>query len=488
MTATQMQQLDRATHSRRRSTLLPLALAALAFALLLATMGTLIVRSQQSARGHIESNFSARGTSSAGVVSTFIGAQAQGEEQTARRFLTGAVTPRLFDFVASAFGTRSALLLDAHGRVLAAEPDDAVSAGTSLAGRYAYLDAAAAGRVAVSGVLPASGGSEPQAAIAVPFSSTHGRRVFSAAYPVWGGTMQAFVRHVVVQSHAAVYLVDAQGRLLAASPAVSATTLAGASPTLAAAAARPGSGSVTIRGVPTSYTVAPVSGTDWRMVIAEPSAGLFASIAGATTWVPWLVFALVAVLALGLLATFAGFLAERGRLAGLSAEVLQMARTDPLTGLPNRRALAEGLAQGLARAKRYNEPLSVLMIDLDNFKEINDTHGHGTGDRALRAVAACLGEVLRDCDIYGRWGGDEFLAILGHTPAEGAREAAQRLCQRSAALNLWSIGLDHGISLSVGCASAATDVGELLDTADAAMYEAKRAGRGGVCVAPPAAV
>jgi len=129
--------------------------------------------------------------------------------------------------------------------------------------------------------------------------------------------------------------------------------------------------------------------------------------------------------------------------------------------------------------------LSLLMIDLDNFKDINDAHGHEVGDRVLRAVAACLREVLRESDLYGRWGGDEFLAVLTQTPPEGAKRAAQRLCDCAAALDLSGLGIRTGISMSVGCAPAVGEMAELLHTVDTAMYAVKRSGRGGVFVAEP---
>ncbi len=295
--------------------------------------------------------------------------------------------------------------------------------------------------------------------------------------------LYAFLASAYGTDRQAVYLVDAYGHLIASRPPVSAPTLAAAAPALAAASRRSQSGTVTLGGRGTAFATAPVAGTGWRVVIAVPSSELYAGTGGPTAWVPWLVFGIVALLAAGLWALFAGFLADRRRLARLSAEALELARTDPLTGLPNRRQLSDSLAQAMAHAARYDEPLTVLMIDLDRFKQVNDTRGHEAGDRVLRAIAACLREVLRDSDVYGRWGGDEFLAVLGHTPLDGAREAAQRLCDCAGALKMFSAGLGDGVSLSVGCAAATGDLTEVLHTADAAMYEAKRSGQGGVAVA-----
>ena len=317
----------------------------------------------------------------------------------------------------------------------------------------------------------------------MPFASPQGRRVLAVAYPIAASTLSEFIKHAVVQPHHAVFIVDGQGNLLAADPHLSAGTLAAAAPSLAAAVAHANGGQTTVAHRRMTFTVAPITGTGWRLVLAASNSELYAGVNGTAVWVPWLVFGIVALLAIVLCALFAGFLGERRRLANLSSEVLVLASTDPLTGLPNRRQLSESLTRALAGAERYEQPLSLLMIDLDHFKQINDAHGHDVGDRVLRAVAACLREVLRESDLYGRWGGDEFLAVLVQTPLEGAREAAQRLCDCTAALNLTGLGID-GVSLSVGCAPAVGELGDVLHAADAAMYAAKRAGRGRVELAP----
>jgi diguanylate cyclase (GGDEF)-like protein len=154
------------------------------------------------------------------------------------------------------------------------------------------------------------------------------------------------------------------------------------------------------------------------------------------------------------------------------------AQTDSLTGLYNRRALTEHLTRASARARRHDEPLSVLMIDLDRFKQTNDTFGHEAGDQVLCTVADCMREALRVEDVYGRWGGDEFLVALPLTDVEGAEVSAARLRRAAASVDLESIGLEHGVPLSIGVACGThTSPIELIREADLALYRAKADGR-----------
>ncbi|MFZ5658402.1 MAG: putative bifunctional diguanylate cyclase/phosphodiesterase [Pseudomonadota bacterium] len=162
-----------------------------------------------------------------------------------------------------------------------------------------------------------------------------------------------------------------------------------------------------------------------------------------------------------------------------SRTLLAQARRDPLTELPNRLAAEEQLAHEVARARRENSRFAVLFLDLDRFKDINDSLGHAFGDSILRQVAARLQHNLRDEDILARLGGDEFLAILPAAGAEEATQAAQRLL---AVLDMpfpvddrhFQLGASIGISLFPDDGRSA---GTLLQHADAAMYEAKRRGR-----------
>jgi len=318
---------------------------------------------------------------------------------------------------------------------------------------------------------------QPVIAIAVPYPTRYGRRVFSPAYPVAGSVLAIFVKHAIAQRQHLVLLLDDSGHVIAASPQTSATTLRRASPALARASALSSQASAKVDGRASTFVVAPVAGTPWRMVISEPNIRLFASVNGWAMWLPWIVFAVIATLALIVLLLFSRSLASRRRLETLSSELADAARTDTVTGLANRRSLEERLTQASAYANRYREPLSALMIDFDEFKRINDTCGHDAGDEVLRAVAECMRSIFRESDIFGRWGGDEFLAILPGAGLEAAG-AAERLRAQVKALDVSSYGVSSPITLSVGCASA-TNVSpqDLLIAADSALYRAKRGGR-----------
>ena len=287
-----------------------------------------------------------------------------------------------------------------------------------------------------------------------------------------------FVDHASTLKSHQVLLVDGTGGVIASSPDTRAATLASADPALARAIAHASSGAVAIAGVPSTFVTAPVPGTPWRLVMAAPNSRAFASIGGATKWLPWIVVALVALLGVAVVSLLLRSQMERARLAALSRELAQAASTDTLTGLANRRSLQEQLAHASAYANRYSEPLSVLMIDLDHFKEVNDTHGHEAGDMVLSAVAETMTCVFRDSDIFGRWGGDEFLAVLPNTDSHGALEAGQRLCASVSEIDVSKYGLAERLTLSVGCASAVnTNPHDLINEADNSLFRAKRDGR-----------
>jgi diguanylate cyclase (GGDEF)-like protein len=163
------------------------------------------------------------------------------------------------------------------------------------------------------------------------------------------------------------------------------------------------------------------------------------------------------------------------------------AATDSLTGLPNKRAVDDTLKRMLAQASRTFTPLSLLLLDLDHFKNINDRFGHPAGDQALANVGAALRSVLRDSDFAGRNGGEEFAILLPDTDSSGAVLTADKI--RAAIAEISLPGLDLEISASVGIATYpdhATGPDRLESLADSALYLAKRSGRDRIEVALPA--
>ncbi|HSN14592.1 MAG TPA: diguanylate cyclase [Anaeromyxobacteraceae bacterium] len=176
------------------------------------------------------------------------------------------------------------------------------------------------------------------------------------------------------------------------------------------------------------------------------------------------------------------------RLVRSQSVLRELAQTDPLTGLANLRAFRARLVEEVKRARRYRDPLTCVMADMDHLKAINDQLGHAAGDLAISAVARVVAEELRETDFGARYGGDEFVLLLPHTAREEGRVFAERLCARLHATPLQMSGRRILIGVSFGVAELADanhgDAGEeLLRSADAALYDAKHAGRGRVAVA-----
>ena len=151
-------------------------------------------------------------------------------------------------------------------------------------------------------------------------------------------------------------------------------------------------------------------------------------------------------------------------------------RTDPLTAVANRRAFDESLATYIARQTRYGEPLSLAILDIDFFKQVNDVHGHLQGDRVLQNLAALLRGAVRDCDMVARFGGEEFVLLMPQTELHAACSLTERI--RGSVQQLLPI------TVSVGLAAAVEDdtPDNLIARADAALYQAKGAGRNCVCL------
>lgn len=162
----------------------------------------------------------------------------------------------------------------------------------------------------------------------------------------------------------------------------------------------------------------------------------------------------------------------------LVRELEALSRTDALTGLLNRRALDEHVERERARAQRHGLALSLALLDLDAFKPINDTHGHGVGDKLLQAFARLLASQVREGDSVYRHGGDEFAMLLPHTTQAGALEALRRVVSAVAATPFDVDGLRLRLTVSAGVASLPQpSTAGLFAATDAALYAAKRSGR-----------
>lgn len=169
-----------------------------------------------------------------------------------------------------------------------------------------------------------------------------------------------------------------------------------------------------------------------------------------------------------------------------SVRLESLAASDPITGLPNHRSVVTNLDQELHRSRRSDIACSILFLDLDRFKKLNDTFGHPAGDAALREFASVARVALRGSDTLGRWGGEEFVALLPEADADEACAVAERVREAVAAHRFRSIGGAH-VTCSIGVASFprhASQRDNLVDLGDQAMYASKRDGRNRVSLAP----
>jgi diguanylate cyclase (GGDEF)-like protein len=215
------------------------------------------------------------------------------------------------------------------------------------------------------------------------------------------------------------------------------------------------------------------------IVLAAVTAVLLAGAPESFDAIGTIVFVLLAIVVSALLGR--ALEVSNRRAFALDLELHRDARTDLLTGLQNRRSMEERGPLELKRANRLGTPISLVLCDLDHFKSINDRLGHDAGDLALRTVARVLRGALRETDVLGRWGGEEFMAVLVDTDARAAKEVAERM--RKAVNAATFAGLPEGATISAGVSTvekvtapaAAWD--SLVKEADQLLYQAKKEGR-----------
>ncbi len=456
----------------------------------LATAAVGIAGAQRQARQRDLTVFSSRVGTSATYVAAAVTAQAQRQVGVATALLAGpTVDGRAASEAAGGLGAVALVVTGPSGTVVASSGAGApalVTAGATVLAR------AATGGTAVSEGIGVAGLRGTAVMIAVPFRAGNGSRVLGAVYASGGAMLAAFVSHVSVYRGHHTFLVDDSGAVIAADPPVGIpgsglpylpSGVAAAVYSLEASAG--GGVRVGVGGPGTTVAEAPVQKTSWHVIVVAPDAALFAPTSGVATVVPWLVWGAVLLLAAAMIALVSRFVRQHRELVTAANRLSEMARTDELTGMPNRRSLVEEHERLAEISARHSRPYAVLMADLDRFKEVNDTYGHEAGDRYLVAAAECLRRALRDSDVAGRWGGDEFLALLPETGPSGADEAARRVVDEGLAMSV-DLGPPGGeaalvpVRFSAGWAEAApgTDPDAAVRAADHSLYRAKASGNG----------
>jgi diguanylate cyclase len=186
---------------------------------------------------------------------------------------------------------------------------------------------------------------------------------------------------------------------------------------------------------------------------------------------------------IGLLAYLSGLYYRM--VAQAEKQLTHLATTDPLTGLHNRRSMADLAAYEIVQRRRHGEPLSVVLADIDHFKQINDRHGHEVGDAVLAAISLALREAVREQDSIGRWGGEEFLILMPQASMAQASKVAERLREQVQQMVLTPGGEPLRITLTMGVSEHQKDepLDQLIRRADEALYRGKAQGRDQVVLA-----
>jgi diguanylate cyclase (GGDEF)-like protein len=449
-----------------------------------------LARSQASTREGVDERFEVRAQIASRFVSTYVRDLVERQRDVAERRLADTdVGEDVFQRAVADGGYEAAVLLDGRGRLARIAPPKPELLGSDMTARYEHLRRAIAGRATVSKVVPSAARGVPVVAFAVPFTDATGaRRVYSAAYDVATTPLGAYLRNAIPVSPNRVYLVDAAGQVIADNGAelTNVRSLDRLDPELADALTTAPKGSYDSPDEGRQrYASRRVPGTPWRVAISVPEDIVYASIHGTSRWLAWVA---VAGFALGGLLTallFSRLLVSRTRLASLNAALERLSRIDPLTGLHNRRHLEETLAGLVSFGNRHRTGFAVLLIDVDHFKRVNDSHGHRAGDEVLRSTALTIDSVLRAEEAMARWGGEEFLVALPGADAEHAETVAERVRTAVAAAEV-QVADGEAVRVTVTIGVAVWRGGpfeQVVERADAALYRGKAAGRDRVVTA-----
>jgi diguanylate cyclase (GGDEF)-like protein len=441
----------------------------------------LLAASQANSRRAMEARLQTRVQYAANFVSIYTrDLLASQRDQALSWFETPVVAQGTLDRDAGALDLQAGMILDTAGHAIRVTSGTPASLVDMLTSRYANLASVLAMPDASSVALSNIDGS-PVLSFGVAYQTPSGRRVFAGAYAMSETALPAVLGSVLSSPGWQAYLVDTHGALLTgvSSGGPQPSALAQADPRLSAAVRRAPDGAYDSPQGRQYYVTAPVAGAAWRIVLRDPEAQLFTFLNGTGRWLAWLALAGLAVAGLAIIVLFTRLQGRRAQLIRLNTELARLAAVDPLTGLRNRRAIGEYLYDAVSAARRHDHSLSVLVVDIDHFKSINDTLGHRSGDAVLVHTARVLDGALRTEDAIGRWGGEEFLVVLPSTDEDGALRATERLRDALARDQPEEARSDRlPVTITIGVAEWHNDdMDELVSRADSALYLGKAAGR-----------
>ena len=434
-----------------------------ALVLLVALCGGLAVqlqRTQSAGKADLRDRFQLRTTLTASFTRSFVVELQARERAQAARWLSGrTVSATTFNEISGSFGFDSAVLLDRRGRVLAAYPSDPKLIGTHLAVHYAHLRAAVAGHAAISSIVLSATRRRPIVASAIPYATRYGRRVLSGGFDISRSPVGAYLRSSTAVPHSVVAIDDGSGRFVTGArrgiaPAIAAMLRSGH--------ARPG------------FVIATkaVLGTPWTVDAVVPANSLFQPLRHRNL-LYWCIL-------LGFGATCLAAVLLLYRLMRSREALRRLASVDPLTGAWNRRALEDAYVRRTVERARDGRCGSLLLLDLDGFKEVNDVLGHARGDELLRNVVVVLRRTLRASDWIARIGGDEFAVVLQDADSDTAALVARKIERVFASPAALDVRASLTVHMSIGQASEGAEpctLAELLAAADAAMYREKSRAR-----------
>jgi len=438
----------------------------------------MIRNSERRSRLLLETRFDMRAQLGSQFVHSYVQDLIERENRVAlSRLVSAHPSKKDLEEVAESLALEAAVLTDSGGDLIAVYPHKPEIIGTNVSSRYEHLRLALRDGAAVSRVVRSAARGTSVVAFATRFEADRGYRVFSGAWDLSRGPLGAFLDNMSPIKSSSVKIIDNNGTVIARSGLPSSSGSGNRTAVTPISSKRASGGA--------RYTsVASVSGTPWRLVLSVDEAGLYAPLRD-RYWLPWILLGALTLFLCAASFLLVSLIASEAQLRILNQDLDRMARSDRLTNVKNRRYLEEELERCRGMARRYNQEFSVLMIDVDYFKRLNDEHGHSIGDETLKGLAAVMNKVMRVEDTFGRWGGEEFLAILPQTSTPGAGNTAERV---RAAAESWmhcAGSITVRATVSIGCATTRGPVDEtLLQRADLALYQAKALGRNRVESSP----